>query len=96
MSLLRALAALPARAVVLALRGYQLVISPMYGPTCRYAPSCSSYAVQAVSTRGLVVGSALATWRLLRCHPWAAGGWDPVPPRATSERPPRRADRTRI
>jgi hypothetical protein len=94
--LLRALVRLPARVVVLLLRGYQLVISPMYGPTCRYAPSCSSYAVQAVEAHGLLRGAALATWRLLRCHPWAAGGWDPVPARATPERPPRRTDRTRI
>ncbi len=72
----------PARAAVLLLRAYQLVISPMLGPRCRYAPSCSSYAVQAITTRGLVVGSALAAWRVLRCNPWSPGGYDPVPARA--------------
>ena len=72
----------PARLAVLVLRAYQLVISPMLGPRCRYAPSCSSYAVQAITARGLVVGSALAAWRVLRCNPWSLGGYDPVPARA--------------
>jgi putative membrane protein insertion efficiency factor len=61
------------------LRAYQLLVSPLLGPVCRYAPSCSSYAVQAVTTHGALRGSALAARRVLRCHPWAAGGWDPVP-----------------
>ena len=62
---------------------YQLVLSPMVGPVCRYAPSCSSYAVQALLAHGALRGSWLAARRLLRCHPWAAGGWDPVPPART-------------
>jgi hypothetical protein len=79
---------LPARAAVLVLRAYQLVISPMYGPVCRYAPSCSSYAVGAIDAHGLVRGSALAAWRLLRCNPWSPGGYDPVPAaRAHSHQP---------
>ncbi len=77
----RAAVRVPALLLVIVLRGYQLVISPMLGPTCRYAPSCSSYAVTAIRQRGAVAGCWLAARRLLRCHPWAAGGWDPVPER---------------
>jgi putative membrane protein insertion efficiency factor len=62
------------------IRFYQLVISPMRPPTCRYYPSCSAYAVLALQRHGAVRGSYLAARRLLRCHPWAAGGVDDVPP----------------
>ncbi|GAA3548750.1 membrane protein insertion efficiency factor YidD [Nocardioides daeguensis] len=62
-------------------RGYQLLISPLLGPTCRYYPSCSAYAVQALQVHGAVKGSWLAARRLLRCHPWSPGGVDHVPPR---------------
>ena len=62
------------------LRLYRLLISPLYGEVCRYHPSCSAYALQAVTEHGSVRGSWLALRRLLRCHPWAAGGYDPVPP----------------
>ena len=72
---------LPALVLVLVLRCYQLLLSPVVGPVCRYAPSCSSYAVTAIRERGAVVGCLMAARRLARCHPWAAGGWDPVPPR---------------
>lgn len=61
------------------LRGYQLLISPLLPVTCRYYPSCSNYALQAVSRHGLVWGSVLAGWRLLRCNPFTAGGVDDVP-----------------
>src|SRR5688572_6118925 len=61
------------------LRLYRLVISPLYGSVCRYYPSCSAYALRAVSVHGAAKGSWLALRRLLRCHPWAAGGYDPVP-----------------
>ncbi len=61
------------------LRGYRAVISPLYGQVCRYYPSCSAYALEAVETHGAVRGSWLAARRLGRCHPWAAGGVDPVP-----------------
>lgn len=63
------------------IRGYQRWISPAFPPTCRYEPSCSAYAVQALRTRGPLVGVVLACWRILRCAPWGRGGWDPVPPR---------------
>ena len=70
---------LPSRAVLVLLRGYQRVISPMTGPTCRYYPSCSEYAVRAVRLHGAVRGGRLAAWRLLRCNPWSHGGVDDVP-----------------
>ncbi|TMB25915.1 MAG: membrane protein insertion efficiency factor YidD [Deltaproteobacteria bacterium] len=58
---------------------YQRLISPALGPACRYYPSCSQYAVEAIRMRGPFVGPILAIRRLLRCHPWAEGGLDPVP-----------------
>jgi len=65
-------------------RVYQLVVSPLLGPRCRFYPSCSSYAIQAVRRHGPVRGAGLAAWRLLRCNPWNPGGIDPVPPRDRS------------
>ncbi|MFC5176281.1 membrane protein insertion efficiency factor YidD [Nocardioides taihuensis] len=61
------------------LRAYRLLISPLYGQVCRYHPSCSAYALEAVTVHGSLRGSWLALRRLARCHPWAAGGYDPVP-----------------
>lgn len=61
------------------IRAYQIAISPMVGPACRFAPSCSEYALEALSRHGLVKGSGLALRRLLRCHPWGGSGYDPVP-----------------
>lgn len=73
------------RSLLLAvLRLYRRVVSPFYGPVCKYHPSCSAYAVQAVETHGAARGSALAAWRVLRCNPFSDGGYDPVPaPRPT-------------
>lgn len=59
---------------------YQRVISPWTASSCRYYPSCSAYAYQAIGTHGVVRGTWLGLRRLLRCHPWAKGGPDPVPP----------------
>ena len=67
------------------LRAYQLVVSPWVTVSCKYYPSCSEYALQAVRTHGAVRGLGMAGWRLLRCNPWSRGGVDHVPPRATSE-----------
>jgi putative membrane protein insertion efficiency factor len=61
------------------LKAYRLVVSPLYGNVCRYYPSCSAYALRAVEVHGAVKGSWLAGRRLLRCHPWTPGGFDPVP-----------------
>lgn len=61
------------------LKGYRAVISPLYGPVCKYYPSCSAYALEAVGVHGAVKGSWLAARRLGSCHPWALGGYDPVP-----------------
>lgn len=65
--------------LIVLLRIYRAVISPIYGPVCRYYPSCSAYALEAVTVHGAVKGSWLAGRRLGSCHPWAAGGYDPVP-----------------
>ncbi len=61
------------------LKVYRLVVSPLYGNVCRYYPSCSAYALRAVEVHGALKGSWLAGRRLLSCHPWASGGYDPVP-----------------
>ncbi|HTZ95859.1 MAG TPA: membrane protein insertion efficiency factor YidD [Terriglobales bacterium] len=63
---------------LLFLRAYKQLISPMMGPACRYVPTCSEYAMEAVERYGLMVGGVKAVWRLLRCHPFAKGGYDPV------------------
>lgn len=63
------------------LRLYRLLISPIYGPVCRYYPSCSAYALEAVTVHGSIRGSWLTIKRLLRCNPWSLGGVDKVPPR---------------
>lgn len=65
-------------AVLLLLRAYKWAISPMLLPACRYVPTCSEYAMEAVDQYGVVIGTAKAVGRLLRCHPFAKGGVDPV------------------
>jgi hypothetical protein len=74
-----AFASLPARLLVLLVRGYQKFVSPALPPSCRFYPSCSQYALEAVQKHGALRGSWLATRRLLRCHPFHPGGVDPVP-----------------
>ncbi len=71
MSALRSVAILP-------IRLYQRLISPMLGEHCKYYPSCSEYAAQAIRDYGILKGVILAGWRLLRCNPWSHGGFDPV------------------
>src|SRR5437588_818793 len=65
--------------VALLIRLYQWTVSPLLGPVCRFYPSCSRYALEAVLRFGVVRGGVLAIVRLARCHPWHAGGFDPVP-----------------
>jgi putative membrane protein insertion efficiency factor len=61
------------------LRGYKWALSPFLPPACRYVPTCSDYAAEAIERHGAFRGSAMAIWRVLRCHPFVRGGYDPVP-----------------
>ena len=76
-----------AQLLMLLLRAYQLLLSPMLGQRCRFYPSCSHYAIEAIQTHGAARGAWLTARRLGKCHPWHAGGLDPVPPK-TGERGP--------
>jgi putative membrane protein insertion efficiency factor len=67
------------RALTLLIRLYRYIISPLLGPNCRFYPTCSCYAEQAIHIHGALRGSLLAVRRISRCHPWNAGGYDPVP-----------------
>ncbi|AWB96681.1 membrane protein insertion efficiency factor YidD [Agromyces badenianii] len=69
---------IPRNIGVLLIRGYRAVISPLYGDVCRYYPSCSAYGLGSVQQRGLIAGSVLTAWRILRCNPWTSGGIDDV------------------
>jgi putative membrane protein insertion efficiency factor len=62
------------------IRGYQLLLSPLWPGACRFEPSCSHYAQEALLRHGTWRGAGLAAWRVLRCHPWGGSGLDPVPP----------------
>jgi putative membrane protein insertion efficiency factor len=73
------------KVILLFIRAYQLCISPMLRPSCRYYPSCSAYAHAAIVQHGPLHGSWLGIRRLLRCHPFAAGGYDPVPDQRTRD-----------
>lgn len=70
---------IPRRSGMALIRVYQWTLSPLIGPRCRYYPSCSHYGYTAVERHGLIKGSALAGWRILRCNPWSYGGVDDVP-----------------
>ena len=76
-----------ARLAISLLHVYRLLLSPWFANRCRFHPSCSHYAEEAIRTHGLLRGSYLALRRLGRCHPWHAGGWDPVPNREELTRP---------
>ena len=78
MSRLRAVAGV---LLVAPIRGYQLFISPLLGPRCKYYPSCSEYTIQAIRVHGPLKGMALGAWRILRCNPFSHGGVDHVPPK---------------
>ena len=67
------------RILQLFVRGYQIVLSPMFGDCCRFTPSCSNYMIEALQVHGAFKGTLLGLWRILRCHPFGASGYDPVP-----------------
>jgi uncharacterized protein len=69
----------PRRVLVGLVRAYRLLLSPWLGNVCRYYPSCSHYALDALNRHGALGGTTLAVWRVLRCNPWSLGGCDPVP-----------------
>ena len=69
------------RLLVGLIKAYRYFLSPLLGPSCRFYPTCSAYAVEAVETHGAIKGAWLALKRILKCHPWHSGGVDPVPPR---------------
>src|ERR1700746_3074555 len=73
------------RLLLLLLQVYKWLISPLFLPACRYVPTCSEYAAEAIERYGAIRGSLKAAWRLLRCHPFAHGGYDPVVPAILSE-----------
>ncbi|MEM8815407.1 MAG: membrane protein insertion efficiency factor YidD [Pseudomonadota bacterium] len=68
------------RPLIAVVKFYRLAISPWLGRRCRYEPTCSSYAIEALEVHGLLRGTRLTARRLSRCHPWGGSGWDPVPP----------------
>ncbi len=70
-----------AHMVALPVRAYRLILSPWVGFNCRYQPTCSAYALEALEKHGALKGSALAAARICRCHPWGGSGYDPVPDR---------------
>lgn len=70
---------MPARILTALIRWYQRSVSPMQGARCRFLPTCSQYAVEAITRHGALRGGAMAVWRILRCNPFSRGGYDPVP-----------------
>jgi putative membrane protein insertion efficiency factor len=67
------------RILIAVVRGYKKYISPLLPPSCRFTPTCSEYAIEAISKHGAWKGGWLAAWRVLRCNPFCKGGYDPVP-----------------
>ena len=74
----------PARLLIASIRAYRRHISPLFRPHCRFHPTCSAYALEAITVHGAARGTLLALKRISRCHPWNAGGLDPVPERKTA------------
>lgn len=79
-TLVQAVITLPQNVLIAFIKVYRAIVSPLYGNVCRYYPSCSAYGLEALTTHGAIRGLSLTVRRLLRCHPWATGGLDPVPP----------------
>jgi uncharacterized protein len=69
---------LPRRIVIFPIAAWHAFISPLFGARCKYEPSCSTYAIQAIERYGILRGVLLAGWRIVRCNPWSHGGFDPV------------------
>jgi putative membrane protein insertion efficiency factor len=80
------------RLLALPIAAYRLLASPLMPPRCRFLPSCSEYAVEALRRHGAGRGLALALWRLARCHPWGGSGYDPVPETERRGRAPSRSN----
>lgn len=74
------------RLLILPIRGYQLFVSPLLPPSCRYTPTCSAYAIEALRVHGPFRGLWMALRRICRCHPWHPGGYDPVPPKEQTKK----------
>ncbi|HNR13418.1 MAG TPA: membrane protein insertion efficiency factor YidD [Thermodesulfobacteriota bacterium] len=70
--------------VVIIIKAYQLFISPLFPPSCRFYPTCSEYAIRAIEAHGILKGFVLSARRILKCHPFNPGGWDPVPPKISN------------
>lgn len=78
--------ALIKKAMIFLIRTYQMTLSPRFSHgSCRYTPTCSQYAIEAIEIHGIFKGSLLSARRILRCNPFFKGGWDPVPPKKTKE-----------
>lgn len=76
-TLFKTLVQLPRRLLIALVRAYQIAISPFFPPSCRFTPTCSAYAIEALEKYGVLKGTILASWRLLRCNPWGGQGYDP-------------------
>ena len=72
--------------IIWLIKGYRQFISPLFPPTCRFQPTCSQYAIEAIAAYGTIKGSWLAVTRIARCHPFHPGGYDPLPPRDESDK----------
>jgi putative membrane protein insertion efficiency factor len=77
--MVRALSCLPQKFLVALVKAYRLLLSPWLGSSCRFEPTCSAYSLQALQQYGATKGAGLTLYRLVRCHPWCDGGYDPVP-----------------
>ncbi|MGI9536696.1 MAG: membrane protein insertion efficiency factor YidD [Desulfocapsaceae bacterium] len=69
---------LTARTLIGLIRGYKYILSPLFPPACRFYPTCSAYTVEAINKYGAIKGTGKGLWRILRCHPFSRGGYDPV------------------
>ena len=68
-----------AKVLIVVVKGYQYLLSPLLGSNCRFTPSCSSYTIEAIRLHGAMKGFLMGLWRILRCHPFSKGGYEPVP-----------------